>query len=260
MELEERNAQSTPFFGASPGNGTNHNSEEEGFFSALLRSKESSTTSDEDPATWRLLALLVSLVSIFVILFLGIAAIVCSEVSNSSAELAFAFDALLGLFSSGSVVWRFYKRLTPSEVPKKEKTACFIIAVGFLLSAVMMFTRAIYCLVNHVEPTKTVAIIVISTLGFLCYSLLFYAKFKVAQKLHSVTMRTDSLDSACGAVMSLGVLLSTIISQHTLDTWWLDPVIAMMIAMVTFTYGICIVIKVILREGFGEPEEYEQFY
>ena len=59
--------------------------------------------------------------------------------------------------------------------------------------------------------------------------------------------------------MALGVLVSTIAYKQAAETWWLDPAIAMVIAMVTFAYGICIVVKVTLREGFGEPEEYEQF-
>lgn len=208
---------------------------------------------------WRVLALIVSFVSIFIILVLGIAALVTSELSDSSAELAFAFDALLGLVSSSCVAWRFYKNLAPCEVPSKEKKACIFIAVGFMLSAIVMFARAIYCLAYKVEPLQSITVIIISTLGSLCYGLLFYVKFKVAQNLHSVAMRTDSFDSACGAVMALGVLVSTIIYKHAPKTWWIDPVIALVIAMVTFIYGAFVLIKVILHKGFGEPQEYQQF-
>lgn len=208
---------------------------------------------------WRVLALIVSFVSMFIILVLGLAALVTAEVSDSSAEQAFAFDALLGLASSSCVVWRFYRNLAPCEVPGKERKACVLIASGFILSAIVMFTRAVYCLAYKVEPLESITIIAISTLGFLCYGLLFYVKFKVAQQLHSVAMRTDSYDSACGAVMALGVLVSAVVYKHAPETWWIDPLIGLVIAMVTFIYGIFVLVKVILKRDFGEPEVYEQF-
>jgi len=208
---------------------------------------------------WRTLALVISFVSIVVILVLGLAALVTSVEAGSSAEQAFAFDALLGLASSGCVVWRFYKNIAPCEVPSKERKACVLIALGFILSAIVMLTRAIYCLAYKVEPLQSITVIAISTLGTLCYGLLFYVKFKVAQKLHSVAMRTDSYDSACGAVMAFGVLVSAIVYKHAPETWWIDPVIALITAMVTFIYGIFVLAKVVVKRRFGEPEEYEQF-
>lgn len=208
---------------------------------------------------WRILALIVSSVSMFVILVLGLAALVTSVESDSSAQQAFAFDALLGLASSSCMVWRFYKNLTPCEVPSKERKACVLIAMGFILSAIVMLTRAVFCLAYKVEPLENLTVIAISTLGTLCYGLLFYVKFKVAQKLHSVAMRTDSYDSACGAVMAFGVLVSAIVYKHAPETWWIDPVIALGIAMATFGYGVLVLVKVGLKRSFGEPEEYEQF-
>lgn len=212
-----------------------------------------------DVSDWRILAIIISFVSMFVISVLGVAGVITSEISGSSAELAFSFDALLGIVSSGCVVWRFYKESAPCEVPGKEKKACLFIAAGFVLSAIVLFTRAMHCLVYKIEPLETVSVIIISTLGSLCYALSFFVKFKVAQKLHSVAMRTDSYDSATGALMALGVLVSVVIYKLEPSTWWIDPVIALIIAITTFTYGVIVLINVTLNKGFGEPQEYQQF-
>ena len=56
---------------------------------------------------WRRAALAVSFASMYVTLLLAIASFVSSGISESSAAFAIAFDAMLGVVSSGVIVWRF---------------------------------------------------------------------------------------------------------------------------------------------------------
>lgn len=209
---------------------------------------------------WRRAALAVSFASMYVTLMLAIASFVSSSISESSAAFAIAFDALLGVVSSGVIVWRFYHGVNGDLGPEKERKACLVIAVCFILSAVMMLARAIEFLVSDLEPRQTIALISISVVGFLCYSAFFWVKFRIADKLQSLALRIDSIDSACGAAMALGLIISTIIYSEMHSTWWLDSGIAVAIAFVTFCYGCLIIFKVLWKkEKFGIPEEYELF-
>ena len=209
---------------------------------------------------WRRAALAVSFASMYVTLLLAIASFVSSGISESSAAFAIAFDAMLGVVSSGVIVWRFYHGVNGDLGPDKERKACLVIALCFILSAIMMFARAIQFLVSDLEPRQTIALLSISIVGFLCYSVFFWLKFRIAEKLQSLALRIDSIDSACGAAMALGLITSTIIYCEMHSTWWLDSGIAIIIAFATFCYGVVIVTKVVWKkERFGIPEEYEQF-
>lgn len=209
---------------------------------------------------WRRAALAVSFASMYVTLMLAIASFVSSGISESSAAFAIAFDAMLGVVSSGVIVWRFYHGVNGDLGPEKERKACLVIATCFILSAIMMFTRAIQFLLSDLEPRQTIALLAISIVGFLCYSIFFWLKFRIAEKLQSLALRIDSIDSACGAAMALGLITSTIIYCERPSIWWLDSGIAIIIALVTFCYGVLIIFKVMWsKERFGIPEEYELF-
>ncbi|XP_078365807.1 transmembrane protein 163a-like [Oculina patagonica] len=222
--------------------------------------KQKIRLSMQEKLRWRRAALAVSFASMYVTLMLAIASFVSSGYSESSAAFALAFDAMLGVVSSGMIVWRFYRGVNGDLGPGKERTACIVIAVCFILSALMMFARAIQFLTSDLEPRKTIALLAISVVGFLCYSVFFWLKYRIADKLQSVALRIDSIDSACGAAMALGLIISTIIYSEMHSTWWLDSGIALAIAFVTFCYGCLIIFKVIWkREKFGVPEEYELF-
>jgi len=222
--------------------------------------KQNIKLSVQEKQRWRRAALAVSFASMYVTLMLAIASFVSSGISESSAAFAIAFDAMLAAVSSGVIVWRFYHGVNGDLGPEKERKACLVIAVCFILSALMMFARAMEFLVSDMEPRQTIALIAISVVGFLCYSAFFWLKFRIADKLQSLALRIDSIDSACGAAMALGLIISTIIYSEMPSTWWLDSGIALAIAFVTFCYGCLIILKVMWKkERFGVPEEYELF-
>lgn len=209
---------------------------------------------------WRRAAIVVSVSSIYITCLLSVCSFVSSGISDSSAAFAIAFDAMLGMTSSCVIVWRFYKGANGRMGPSKEKKACTVIATCFVLSGLMMFARAIECLVGNKEPQKTTSLLIISSVGFVCYAGLFYVKYCVADKLKSFALRTDSIDSGLGAAMALGLILSTVIYRQTQKSWFLDASIALVIALATFGYGIKVVVNIALnKDMFGQPDDYEEF-
>ena len=97
--------------------------------------------SEQEKHRWRRAALLVSFSSMYITFIIGIASFVCSGISESSAAFAYAFDAILGVVSSGVIVWRFYQGVNGKLGHQRERKACLVIAACFLLSAIVMFIR-----------------------------------------------------------------------------------------------------------------------
>ena len=69
--------------------------------------KQKVRLSAQEKQRWRRAALSVSFASMYVTLMLSIASFVSSGISESSAAFAIAFDAMLGVVSSGVIVCRF---------------------------------------------------------------------------------------------------------------------------------------------------------
>jgi len=193
---------------------------------------------------WRKLTIIVCLLSIVFTLILGLGAFVVSQISDSSSAFAVAFDAVLAITSSGSVVWRFYYGLNGDGKTEREWKACNIIAVCFIVSGALVIGRATVCILLDQEPRKPSALLIMSVVSCLGYFALFCVKFYLARKLESSALVADSIDALSGAGMSVGVILSTIIVEQSAKAWLFDPGTALVIALATLIYGMEILVRV----------------
>ncbi|XP_022783846.1 transmembrane protein 163-like [Stylophora pistillata] len=193
---------------------------------------------------WRKMTIVICLLSIVFTTLLGLGAFVVSEISDSSSAFAVAFDAILAITSSVSVVWRFYYGINGEGKTQREWKACNIIAVCFIVSGALVAGRAIVCIVLDEEPRKPSALIIMSVVSCVGYFLLFCVKLCLARKLDSSALVADSIDALSGAGMSVGVILSALVLELSSSAWLIDPATAIFIAVLTIIYGFEILIKV----------------
>ena len=234
------------------GQGINNETETKDEKQSLLESddappvedKKNNQPSYEMLEKWRKVTIIVCLVSIVFTLILGLGAFAVSQISDSSSAFAVAFDAVLAITSSGSVVWRFYYGINGEGKTQREWKACNIIAVCFILSGALVIGRAAICILLDQEPRKPVALLIMSVVSFLGYLFLFCLKLCLARKLESSALVADSIDALSGAGMSAGVILSTIIVEQSAKTWLFDPGTALVIAVATLVYGVEILVRV----------------
>lgn len=206
--------------------------------------KREGELSKEKLEEWRKATIVVCLASIVFTLVLGIGAFAVSQISDSSSAFAVAFDAVLAITSSGSVVWRFYYGINGEGRVKREWKACTIIASCFILSGVLVAGRAIVSIVLDEEPRKPDDLLIMSVVSCVGYFLLFLVKLYLAKKLESSALVADSIDALSGAGMSAGVILSTIVLEESRKAWLFDPCTAIVIALATLIYGIEILVRV----------------
>lgn len=198
---------------------------------------------------WRKVTIVVCLISIVFTLILGIGAFVVSQISDSSSAFAVAFDAVLAITSSGSVVWRFYYGINGDGKTQREWKACNIIAVCFIVSGVLVAGRAIVCITLDEEPHKPAALLIMSIVSCVGYFSLFCIKLSLSRKLQSSALVADSIDALSGAGMSVGVILSAIILEQSAKAWLFDPGTALVIALATLIYGCEILVRVAREKG-----------
>lgn len=202
---------------------------------------------------WRKMTIVVCLVSIAFTLVLGLGAFAVSQISDSSSAFAVAFDAVLAITSSGSVVWRFYYGINGEGRTQREWKACTIIACCFILSGLLVAGRATISIVLNEEPRKLDDLLIMSVVSCVGYFVLFLIKLFLAKKLESSALVADSIDALSGAGMSAGVILSSIVLELYSKAWLFDPCTAIVIALATFVYGCEILVRVIReRRQFAE--------
>ena len=209
-----------------------------------VQNKKNNHLSDEMLEKWRKVTIIVCLISIVFTLILGLGAFAVSQISDSSSAFAVAFDAVLAITSSGSVVWRFYYGINGEGKTEREWKACNIIAVCFIVSGVLVIGRATICILLDQEPRKPTALLIMSVVSFLGYLILFFVKLCLSRKLQSSALEADSIDALSGAGMSVGVILSTIIVEQSAKAWLFDPGTALAIALATLIYGAEILVRV----------------
>lgn len=232
--------------------GINDETEGKGETQSLLESddalpldeKKNNQPSYDTLEKWRKVTITVCLLSIVFTLILGLGAFAVSQISDSSSAFAVAFDAVLAITSSGSVVWRFYYGINGEGRTEREWKACNIIAVCFIVSGALVIGRAIVCILLDQEPRKPDALIIMSVVSCLGYFFLFCVKLCLARKLESSALVADSIDALSGAGMSVGVILSTIIVEQSAKAWLFDPGTALVIALATLVYGVEILVRV----------------
>ena len=219
----------------------------------LLQSKDKLSVADdkkeegfpyEKLEKWRKVTIVVCLASIVFTLVLGLGAFAVSQISDSSSAFAVAFDAVLAITSSGSVVWRFYYGINGEGRTEREWKACTIIASCFILSGVLVAGRATISIVCDEKPRHAKDLLIMSVVSCVGYFMLFLIKLCLAKKLDSSALVADSIDALSGAGMSAGVIVSTVVLEHYRKAWLIDPCTAIAIAVATLLYGCEILIRV----------------
>lgn len=187
---------------------------------------------------WSRAALVISVISICTTLGFGIASFAESRVTSSSSMFASAFDAILGSFNSIIVAWRFRDTLNGKVAPKREKAACFVIALSFIIGGVCTGTESSFRLTHRDHPNKPDVLLIILSASFICYLLLFYAQNCIALKLKSASMKAAAVDSALAALMSLGIFASTYVYRVHPELWYLDHSVALILGLISTIYGL----------------------
>ena len=172
--------------------------------------------------------------SVFTILSL-----IASEESDSTAAFGFAFESLLAGLASLIILWRFWS-MKQLEIRnrRREVIALFVITASLIISGILVGYKSIKALVLTDKQKKSKMLVILSSISVIVYLTLFVIKYRIAKRLCSRALRTDSIDALCGALLALSIVVTSSTRQFTSKAWFLDSIIALGVAVFSLLYGI----------------------
>ena len=179
---------------------------------------------------------------------------ISSKDSDSSAAYGFAFDSFLAGVTSSIVLWRFWsvKQLEHHD-RKREFTALFIITISLLITGALIAYEAIDALAHTEKHKKSTMLLVLSSVSSVFYLVLFILKYRLAKRLGSRALRTDSMDALCGSILALSIAITSTTRQFTDGTWFLDSTIAIGVAVFSLVYGVYSLMQLVrMRKDYRE--------
>jgi divalent metal cation (Fe/Co/Zn/Cd) transporter len=164
----------------------------------------------------------------------GAVAITAALIAGSVALLGFGLDSAIEGLASVIVIWRFTgaRRLSDHAEERARKA----IAVSFFLLAPYVAQDAIRALAAGDHPTTSWVGIGLSISSIVVMPLLGRAKQRVGARLGSGATAGEGAQNLLCAYMAGGVVAG-LGTNAAFGWWWLDPVIALVIAAAAVREG-----------------------
>jgi divalent metal cation (Fe/Co/Zn/Cd) transporter len=164
----------------------------------------------------------------------GAVAVVAGIVAGSIALIGFGIDSAIEGFASVVIVWRFTGSRTLSH--QAEERAQKLVAVQFFVLAPYVGTEAIRALVNGSHPEVSVVGIALAASSLVLMPLLGRAKQRIGSRIGSSATASEGKQNLLCAHLA-GALLVGLLGNALFGAWWLDAVVALVIAYVAVREG-----------------------
>jgi divalent metal cation (Fe/Co/Zn/Cd) transporter len=164
----------------------------------------------------------------------GTVAIAAALIAGSVALLGFGIDSAIEGLASVVVIWRFTGARRVSELA--ERQAQKAVAISFFLLAPYIGQDAIRALAGGDRSATSWVGIGLSVSSIVVMPLLGRAKQRIGEQLGSGATAGEGAQNLLCAYMAAGVLVG-LVANASVGWWWLDPVIALVIAAIAVREG-----------------------
>ena len=162
-------------------------------------------------------------------------AILAGLVAGSVGLTGFGLDSGIEGVASAIIIWRFTAHRTISE--HAEQRAQHLVAGLFFLLAPYMAVEAIRTLAAREHPHVSWLGIALAITSLIGMPVLGVAKRRLGERLGSAATKGDGAQNLLCAYLA-GALLVGLLGNALFGAWWLDPVVALVIAGVTVREGL----------------------
>jgi divalent metal cation (Fe/Co/Zn/Cd) transporter len=184
-------------------------------------------------------AILLSLISVVWNGLAGGAAVVVALSTGSLALLGFGFDAAVDSVASIALIWRFAaERDQPHRADRVERLAAAVVGAVLVVLGVYLGFEAVRALTGRSPHETSMAAVALLVASAIVLPPLGIAKRRLAERLGSGALRSDSVLTLVAALLAVVGLVSAALSA-TMGLWWADAVGGLLVAIV------------LLREGAG---------
>jgi divalent metal cation (Fe/Co/Zn/Cd) transporter len=164
----------------------------------------------------------------------GMVAVAAGIVAGSIALIGFGIDSAIEGFASVIIVWRFTGRRMLSEAA--ERRAQKLVAVQFFILAPYVAVEALRALITGSRPEESVVGIVLAAASLVVMPWLGRAKQRIGARIGSSATASEGKQNKLCAYLAAALLVG-LIGNVLVGAWWLDPLVALMIAYVAVQEG-----------------------
>ena len=165
----------------------------------------------------------------------GAIAIAAGIVAGSIALIGFGIDSAIEGFASVIIVWRFTGSRVFSEAA--ETRAQKLVAIQFFILAPYVGVEAIRSLVGGEHPDVSWVGIGLAIGSVIFMPMLGIAKQRLADQLGSAATKGEGRQNMLCAYLA-GALLVGLVGNAAFGAWWLDALVALLIAGVAVREGL----------------------
>jgi divalent metal cation (Fe/Co/Zn/Cd) transporter len=163
-------------------------------------------------------------------------ALISGILAGSVALVGFGLDSVIETASAVILLWRLGIDHNVEHREHAERTARRAVGICFLLLAAYVAAESIRALWIQAQPERTIAGMLIAVAAVIVMPLLGRAKRRIASRLESGALHSDSRQADFCAYLS-GILLVGLLLHAAFGWWWADPLAAL------------IMVPIIAREG-----------
>lgn len=161
-------------------------------------------------------------------------AIGAGVIAGSVALVGFGADSLVELVAAIVILWRFHQSRAQDE--RAEQRAQKLIGLSFFLIATYVAVEATISLVNADRPDISWVGIALSVVTLATMPPLAIAKARVGAKLNSAATTSEGRQNMLCAYLAFALLVG-LVGNTAFGWWWLDPIVAFLIAGVAVKEG-----------------------
>lgn len=162
------------------------------------------------------------------------AAVAAALASGSVALLGFGVDSGIEALASIIVIWRLSgtRRSSPAAEPRGQR----LVALSFLLLGPYIAVEALLDLIGGAHPEASPLGIALTGFTVVFEPSVGVAKRRLGRSLGSATVAGEGAQNLLCAAQA-GAVLVGLVANTLLGWWWLDPVVALLIAAVAVREG-----------------------
>lgn len=164
----------------------------------------------------------------------GAIGVISGILAGSIALQAFGISSAVEGLASVIVIWRFTGPRTLSGT--SERRAQKLVALSFWLLVPYVVAEAIYKLVSTSEPETSYVGIGLAISSLILMPLLGWMKRRLGSRLDSAATAGEGAQNILCAYLAATVLAG-LLANALLGLWWLDPVVAFVVAALALREG-----------------------
>jgi divalent metal cation (Fe/Co/Zn/Cd) transporter len=162
----------------------------------------------------------------------GIAALVVGVVTGSLSLGGLGASVLIDVISSAVLIWRFRRERGSGEFPESaEQRAQVVAALGLLVIGVTLIATGVDHLSSRAHPSTPAVALALAAVNLVVLPLLARWKYRAADAVGSLALRTDAHITMVGTSTSALSLLGLAVDRG-FGWWWADAVAALLIGLV----------------------------